>query len=155
MCRCKADVVACGFAHVFDSRPERTFTSPAPGIWNGKEAVMQMMNTNNLCTTAWNKLYRTELWQDVRFPEGKVHEDEATIYKLLYQAKIVSYMPDCLYKYYQRDNSIMNSGLEGRYGDYLWAMKERIQFFRDRKEQELADYSIMILLEYIKYLYSF
>ncbi|SHJ33534.1 glycosyltransferase [Pseudobutyrivibrio xylanivorans] len=150
---CKADVAACGFVQVFDTLPDEPFTNVKPGIWSGREAVMQMMSNNNLCTTAWNKLYKSELWKDIRFPEGRLHEDEATTYKVLYKSKIVTYMPDCFYKYYQRDNSIMKSGLEKRYGDYLLAIEERIQYFKKLNEQHLVDYSILVLLQYIKYVY--
>ena len=87
--RHNADIMACGFSHVFDgNEPEEAFTSNAPGVWNGHDSIIQMMRTNNICTVAWNKLYRSTLWENIRFPEGRVHEDEATTYKLLYKAKI-------------------------------------------------------------------
>ena len=151
--RCHADIVGCGFTHVFDNAGDAPFTSQLPGIWSGREAVHQMMKSNNLCTTAWNKLYKRGLWENIRFPEGRVHEDEATTYKLLYQSSIVAYLPECFYKYYQRGDSIMKAELEVRYADYVLAMKERIQFFQERQEWGLKDYSILLLLEYIKYVY--
>jgi len=36
--------------------------------------------------TAWVKLYRMYLFDDVRFPVGKVHQDEFVAHKLLYNA---------------------------------------------------------------------
>lgn len=37
---------------------------------------------------AWNKLYKRNLFKDdIRYPYGKIHEDEFTTYKLLYKAK--------------------------------------------------------------------
>ncbi|SDB46678.1 Glycosyltransferase involved in cell wall bisynthesis [Pseudobutyrivibrio sp. YE44] len=149
-----AQIAACGFAYVFDGdKPEIPFTSDVYGVWSGRESLVQMMRTNNICTVAWNKLYKAQLWEGVRYPEGKYHEDEATTYKLLYKAKIVSYIPDCLYKYYQRENSIMNAGLSGRYKDYIWAVRERINFFTDKKEKELVQHCVWSLAEYIKYVY--
>ena len=148
------DIAACGFSHVYDgNRPEEPFTSPSGGVWSGYQGLIQMMRTNNLCTVAWNKLYKRKLWDGVRYPVGRYHEDEATTYKLLYKAKIVSYVPDCLYKYYQRENSIMNAGLSGRYKDYILALKERISFFTERNEMELARHCQLSLAEYIKYVY--
>ena len=38
----------------------------------------------------WNKLYKKFLFEQIRFPEGKVQEDEATVYKLLGQCHKVS-----------------------------------------------------------------
>ncbi len=56
---------------------------------------------------AWNKLYKKELFSNVRFPEGQVYEDVATTYKLLRQAVKIVQIPDRLYYYYvNRKNSI-------------------------------------------------
>ncbi len=151
--RCKADVVACGISQVFDDAPDCLFTSPVPGIWSGKESVVQMMTTNNVCSIAWNKLYKSFLWEDIRFPLKRLHEDEATIYKILYKADIVAYIPDAFYKYYQRSNGIMNSGIDNRYEHYLVSIEERIKYFKEFNEDKLVDYSIMTLLQYIKYVY--
>lgn len=152
--RLNADVMSCGFASVYDGDvPESRFTSERPAIWSGHESIIQMMRTNNICTVAWNKLYKASLWEDVRFPEGRLHEDEATTYKILYKAKLVGYMPECLYKYYQRPGSLMNAGLEGRYGDYILAIKDRILFFTENNEKDLVQHSLVSLLDYIKYVY--
>ncbi|SDI87457.1 Glycosyltransferase involved in cell wall bisynthesis [Pseudobutyrivibrio sp. 49] len=70
---CKADVVACGITQVFDTNPEVPFTNSKAGSWSGREAVMEMMSNNNICTTAWNKLYKAKLWENIRFPEGRLH----------------------------------------------------------------------------------
>ncbi|QFJ53914.1 glycosyltransferase [Pseudobutyrivibrio xylanivorans] len=148
-----SDVVACGFSHVFDDKPEILFTSTEPGFFSGRESVIQMMRNNNVCTVAWSKLYKSNLWDNIRFPEGHVHEDEATIYKVLYKAKLVRYMPNSLYKYYQRENSVMNAGLKGRCADFLSAIEERISFFKEQGDRQLVEHSVISLLEYIKYIY--
>ncbi len=41
-------------------------------------------------TYAWNKLYRIELFRDVRFPVGKVFEDAYTLPQLLKHARVVA-----------------------------------------------------------------
>ena len=157
LCRDNADIVACGFSHVWDDYGkggrEELFTNPNPGAFNGHEAVIQMMTNNNVCTVAWNKLYKRSLFENVRFPIGAIHEDEATVYKLLYEANIVSYTPMPLYKYYQRDAGIMSGNLERR-GRYLvTALVDRVQFFQEKNDMELAEYGSLALLERIKYIY--
>ncbi|MBE5825476.1 MAG: glycosyltransferase [Butyrivibrio sp.] len=156
--RDNADVVACGIANVFDTDGAQNdkseiFTSPNPGRWSGRESVIQMMRTNNVCTVAWNKLYKEELFENVRFPLGVQNEDEATTYKLLYKAKIVSFLPETLYKYYQRELSIMHENLEDRYKFFLKAAKDRMGFFQSKGDSELEQHSRISLLEWIKYSY--
>ena len=51
----------------------------------------------NLNTNVWNKLYKRELFNDIRFPKGKIHEDEFVTYKVFYRAKTVSYVNKELY----------------------------------------------------------
>ena len=153
-----ADVVACGFSHVTDSYfkgsgGEARFTGTFPGIWSGSESVVQMMTTNNICTVAWNKLYKRSLFTDIRYPIGKLHEDEYTTYKLLYKSKIVAYVPEMYYKYYQRSEGIMSADICGRYRDYLDAIWERIDFFNCEGDMRLMAYSRIVLLDYIKYVY--
>ena len=153
-----ADVVACGFAKVFDdyfggNGKAEVFTAANFGRWSGSEAVIQMMRGDDICTVAWNKLYKKELFDGIRFPVGDKNEDEATTYKVLYRAGIVSYMPEPLYKYYQRDESIMHEDLEKRYAYFLKASKDRVEYFRGLKETELEQHSLITFLEWIKYSY--
>ncbi len=153
-----SDVVACGFANVwYDTygtvKREVRFTSSTPGMWGGREAVVQMMRTNNICTVAWNKLYKKHLWDGIRFTKGVLHEDEALTYKLLYKAGIVSYTPELFYKYRQRDGSIMDGDIVNRYGFYVQALEDRIEFFYQLNEKELVDHSVVSLLEQLKYAY--
>ena len=60
----------------------------------------------HLHTYAWNKLYRRELFTDVRFPEGKVFEDVYTYPSLLQRAKVVATTSVGLYYYCQNDKGI-------------------------------------------------
>lgn len=57
--------------------------------------------------TAWGKLYRRELFTDLRYPEGKWHEDEFLAHHLLGGAKGITLLPERLYFYRQRPDSFM------------------------------------------------
>ena len=153
-----ADIVACGITKVYDSAlndkiVEENFTDNKFGRWSGRESVIQMMRGNNVCSVAWNKLYKREMFDNIRFPLGVQNEDEATIYKILYNARIVTYAPAFVYKYYQRSNSIIHNDLEKRYTFFMDAALDRIDFFRQMNEPELVSHSKITLLEWIKYSY--
>ena len=55
---------------------------------------------------AWNKLYRADLWRDVRFPAGMNFEDIVTVYKTFEAAGSVTYLHEPKYHYVQRKSSI-------------------------------------------------
>ena len=58
---------------------------------------------------ACGKLYKKELWNNIRFPKGKLFEDQFTIYKVLEKAETVIFSPKDLYFYLKRNGSIGHS----------------------------------------------
>lgn len=55
---------------------------------------------------AWNKIYRSELFQDVRFPKDIIFEDMHTLPQLLKKAKTVMTTNQGLYYYCMNDSGI-------------------------------------------------
>ncbi|WP_158295177.1 glycosyltransferase family 2 protein [Eggerthella lenta] len=58
---------------------------------------------------AWNKLYKSDLWKDIRFPKDLNFEDIATIYKTFESAGRISFLRDPKYYYRIRRGSISGS----------------------------------------------
>ncbi|WP_270504839.1 glycosyltransferase family 2 protein [Eubacterium limosum] len=87
---------------------------------------------------SWGKLYKVELFENIRFPEGKIHEDEFTTYQLLFNAKKIGFINEPLYYYFQRNDSIMGNGfnIKGK-NDCLEALEQRIDFYKRRKLKSL------------------
>ena len=56
---------------------------------------------------AWNKLYRSEYFNNVTFPEGQNYEDFATIYKVTFNMHCAVSVAAPKYHYLQRSNSIV------------------------------------------------
>lgn len=54
----------------------------------------------------WNKLYKRELFDGIHFPEGCVFEDLAVTHKILIRAKRIVMIPDRLYYYVYRKDSL-------------------------------------------------
>lgn len=88
--------------------------------------------------TAWAKLYKKELFSNIRFPVGKLHEDQFTTYKILYTAHIIVEIGDCLYGYFTNENGIMHSRFTLKRYDDLVAIDEAIAFFQKHAEDEIS-----------------
>lgn len=58
-------------------------------------------------TVAWNRLYHRSLFDELRFPVGKVHEDEYIVHQVYWQCERISVIAQPLYFYVQRTGSIM------------------------------------------------
>lgn len=89
-------------------------------------------------TVAWGKLYKRKLFENIRYPEGKIHEDEFVTYKLFYAANKIVYLNRKLYFYLIRSQSIMHSTFSKNSLVRLDAYEERVCFFEQIKEKELA-----------------
>ena len=55
---------------------------------------------------AWNKLYRKNLFKNIRYPIGRIYEDLATTHKLIYASTRILSLPNNLYYHTYRKDSI-------------------------------------------------
>lgn len=83
------------------------------------------------------KLYRRSIFENIRFPEGRLFEDEYTTYRLYDKAGRIVESEAVLYYYYVNPNSITsNLTIEKRMDEYD-AQWDRICYFNEKKETEL------------------
>ena len=104
----RSDMAVCGCKRVNQDRELLSEFCIPDNILTGFEALKSSYEDNGvLYTLAWNKLYKKHLFQGIRFPVGKYHEDEFTTYKIIDRCVKISIVREALYVYFQRDNSIM------------------------------------------------
>ena len=110
----------------------------ATKVFTSKEALLNLFCKKNIAfVVSWGKLYKKELFDDLRFPVGKYHEDEFTTYLLFYKSTSIAYTSQVLYYYFSRETSIMTT--QHPY-DALEAFEQRYLFFKEKKELELLPY---------------
>ncbi|MBQ4620266.1 MAG: glycosyltransferase [Clostridia bacterium] len=78
------------------------------GVIDFDEALLLLMS-GKINSYAWNKIYRRHVFDDVRFPIGRLWEDVATCYKLFMKSTNVYCLPERLYNYFQRGESIIHN----------------------------------------------
>ena len=89
---------------------------------------------------AWNKLYHRSLFEQIRFPIGRIHEDEYIIAQIMWKAQNIACIDSEEYVYiYQRRGSIMNSRQVQSHCDWLEALYQRFEFCK--KEISLAKFN--------------
>ena len=82
---------------------------------------------------AWNKLYKKELFQSIRYPKGKIYEDLFTTYKLFGLCKKVVFDGSKLYYYRIRKDSIMGMARRVIHLDKFEAFYEILNYSKDNK----------------------
>lgn len=123
-----SDIVCCGIKRVYDDNVWEPFTDKGCELYSQKEALENYLNGNKICTVAWNKLYKRRLFSELRFPKGKINEDEFTTYKAILASSKIVYIDDYFYCYYKRHDSIMALNTYKNL-DIVDALGERIEFF--------------------------
>lgn len=102
-----ADICSCGILSCFPDRVEQKRAKPLKGA---SEDILKYIYCNTeYAVAAWNKLYRRELWLNIRFPVGKICEDAFTAFLLVEKAKKVVQIQEAFYCYRIRENSIMTT----------------------------------------------
>ena len=102
-----------------------------------------------------NKLYDLNLFKKTNFPAGKLHEDVATTYKLLFDSERVSIVYKKMYYYVQHETSIMHREMNlRRCNDIVDAFNNRNIFFRSHVPQMYYEECKFELFNLIPYLNS-
>ena len=127
---------------------------------NIEEGVLksaQFLLSEKYQTMAWGKIYKRDVFKTARYPYGKIHEDVALTYKLVYEAEYIAYTTQKLYFCHPaRPDSINGSGKFYREKLILLQfLKEQIAFYEEKKEGELLkkanrDYVYALLSYYWK-----
>ncbi|PJJ84049.1 glycosyltransferase family 2 protein [Mucilaginibacter auburnensis] len=82
---------------------------------------------------SWNKLYTKKIWDVLRFPKGRIHEDEFVIHHILDLCEKITYIDSALYFYRQRKDSIMFVKRTAKQLlDKYYAFEDRKAYFRKK-----------------------
>lgn len=140
-----ADVVACKAIRVYNDDELKTamntFTNPTQPyrIYNGKEACINLYKTTSeISISPCTKLYKRDLFQNIRFPVGKIHEDQAVVPLLIYSTKKVVAADDVIYCYCCNSESIMGKPFYPKRFDDIDALQSCEEFFMKKKEDEIV-----------------
>lgn len=81
-------------------------------------------------SVAYGKLYYKNCFQSIRYPVGRIHEDEFTTYRILFQQEKIAVTEAPLYFYYQNAQSIMRTKWSPKRLDSVIALREQTEFFK-------------------------
>ena len=131
------DIAMCGVTRVeADGTISRKYVLPDETV-TGFQTLERAYGTEGVlfCSMIVNKLYRLGLFEGIRFPEGKFHEDEATVYKVLDRCSRVSIVSEPFYCYLNRENSTMNLAYSVRQLDGIEASYQRYFYYKNKGGQ--------------------
>ncbi len=147
-----AEISECQYREVFSkTRSKNQSNTEQIIVMNSLEALENMLDWNYFKPMAWGKLYKKEVIGNIRFPLHKLHEDEFTTYKYIYNAHKLVHIDLVKYNYNRmRENSI-TSHFTAKNLDACEAFLERREFFRkysiDSLEEKMNNTYCIIVLD--------
>ena len=109
-------------------------------IYSKHEALKELLIDHKIQNYVWNKLYKTELFTGIRFPDGKEFEDIATIFYLFEKIDSIVKISQTKYYYVTRPESIVNDVSRKTINNYLEFSIERYIYI-NKKYPELKLYN--------------
>ena len=129
-----ADVVICKYSiqssFVNEQQVQRK-TGPTiePGVYDRVNALNGLVDAK-INHSVWNKMYLSSLWENIRFPEGRVYEDVDTTYRILDMCKKTVVINDVLYLYRVHSGSITDTCTKEKIEDGLLAIEHFCSFIQ-------------------------
>lgn len=154
----QSDIAICGIQYVdasgtfiLDQDSCREYSAP-DGIWSQNDFWNSYQRYGKIyCVVAWNKLYKKEIFKTLRFPEGKIREDEFMIHHIISKCHKISCIHDKLCYYRQQDDSIMSDPYSVKQLDAADAYMDRIQFYQKRHESKRVDAALLDLIAFLEW----
>lgn len=125
-----SDISICGFSQVGeDEIIEKAQKESTIEVMNKETCLKKILyHKYNIDIVTWNKLYKKELFNNIKFPEGKIYEDFATIPFLIDKANGICCTNQKMYYYVQREGSINN---DSNFNVKIYDLTENLKIMED------------------------
>jgi glycosyltransferase involved in cell wall biosynthesis len=124
----EASISMCGRYNVFENELKPLFSFNGIKVWNSKEAIERLLTWDNIDSSACDKLFKKDLFHNIRFPVGKYNEDIFVMTKILSKANKIVHIGVSKYYYYHRTNSITTETFSEKKMDLIDASKKVLDF---------------------------
>ena len=137
--RYDADIAECEFREMEAGRQINRRTAGRKVTAYEGTGLLRLFEKNSTYTiTQWNKLFRRVIFEELRYPEGKVHEDEWVIHRELASARRLVHTDRQLYCYYRQPDTITKRPLLRNRIHACEALLDRLAFLQSKGEEAAA-----------------
>ncbi|MDE7322598.1 MAG: glycosyltransferase [Lachnospiraceae bacterium] len=128
-----AQIAVCGYRKVY-GKEENSHNGAGTSfsVYDSREGLFHLLYQRGMISSAWGRLFKAELFHDICFPKGKLHEDVAVMYRLFDKADKIVCTDAEKYFYFQRGDSIVNRAFDRRRLDYIYFTGECIRYMEEK-----------------------
>lgn len=127
-------MAGCDFFYIFDNSDDViSGSSGLTEVISAEEFFLRVIDTQKfLEMTAWNKLYHRSLFESgVRYPKGKLFEDQGTTYRFVFQNEKIAHISEPLYAYRkQRAGAITSQNYSTRENDRIEMTSQMVDYVK-------------------------
>lgn len=138
-----ADISACAFSYLNDKYGIYKKSLPYIKLSRQYTSAELLNEYFDSCKGEWvsfcNKIIRSNLFDGLRFPEGRVFEDWALAPMVYYNAKKICFIPECKYGYVVHEGSTVRTHRIKTFADCVSADYDHFFFFNSKGITEYND----------------
>lgn len=140
--RNECEISCCGTKIIYENGVEKIITKQSgEKIFSTKEALDNYFFSDSIDVISGNKIYKKELFNKILFPEGKIYEDMATIYKYIKNSNKIYFNSLAKYNYCKRENSISNNNFNEKTLDLIKYCDEICDYI-EKRYPNLENYKV-------------
>ena len=110
--RTGAEMAIAGYRRFTDPYVPQKYDDVKNEVLDAREATRRMTCDLGFTHSSCGKLFLADLWEGIRFPEGKIYEDYQTTFKLIARAGQIVFCNAPFYCYRIRSGSIMRTRVQ-------------------------------------------
>lgn len=110
----------------------KMFSNSKNKCYSSDDALKTMLYQKNFDVSAWGKMYKKELFNDILYPDRMLYEDNGTTYRVISKAKRISFCSTPDYYYCTRPNSIMTSAFNVKKMDGFYLCEKMLDYFNNQ-----------------------
>ena len=122
------------------------FSFSAEGLYTRKEAFAAQIE-NRISVVAWDKLYKAELFRNIRFPVGRNFEDIAVILPLIGETDTIYVLNECLVMHRKRPGSITMTLTTRSIYEQMRSRKDYIGYVRNHLSKDFSEQQLNVEIQ--------
>ncbi len=142
------DLVVCNLNYVYESKTKMVSAGLDKDLENEDEVKKNIVF---LYPAVWNKLYKKEILDSLKFKEGIWYEDVEFNFRVYPRVKSIGYVDKPLIQYVQRESSISKT-IDKRLFNYIDNFNGLIRYYQDNNLYN--KYYFELEYSYVRYLYA-
>lgn len=142
------DMVVCDFKEIYDNREVQGSSRVKTDLLTRDDVRHAMLD---FYPSAWNKIYKKELFENIRYKKGVWFEDVECLYRMFPKIRSVGVIKETFYFYMQRVGSISKSA-DSRIFHYIDNWEGIVEYYESNGY--MKEYKKELEFCYVRYLYA-